>query len=251
MFGVRRALDEHIRNTAITLHHPLGTCKMGRETDDMAVVDPQLRVRGVERLRVVDASVMPDLISGNINAPVMMIAEKAADMIRGAADAGAAQRLADPEIRMSRLPPLDADNAFARAEARLLTRSPASAKTVRGPFPIWLRNPKLAEHANQFGIALRDHSTHRPADFRALRHHGVPRLVGAIRLVVARAAGRAAGHRAGDRRGDSPEPDAGLQEGRRARGLRGRDRDHGDQGAEPGRATTRRSRSSASKAPSS
>ena len=85
--GVRHptpSLDEHIRNTAITLHHPLGTCKMGRETDEMAVVDPHLRVRGVEQLRVVDASVMPDLISGNINAPVMMIAEKAADMIRGA-----------------------------------------------------------------------------------------------------------------------------------------------------------------------
>jgi choline dehydrogenase/4-pyridoxate dehydrogenase len=75
-------IDDHIRNTAITLHHPLGTCKMGRDTDDTAVVDPQLRVRGVDRLRVIDASVMPDLISGNINAPVMMIAEKAADMIR-------------------------------------------------------------------------------------------------------------------------------------------------------------------------
>jgi len=84
VFGSDAALDEHIRNTAITLHHPLGTCKMGRETDEMAVVDPQLRVRGVEQLRVVDASVMPDLISGNINAPVIMIAEKAADMIRGA-----------------------------------------------------------------------------------------------------------------------------------------------------------------------
>jgi choline dehydrogenase/4-pyridoxate dehydrogenase len=76
-------LDEHIRSTAITLHHPLGTCKMGRDNDETAVVDPYLRVRGVEHLRVIDASVMPDLISGNINAPVMMIAEKAADMIRG------------------------------------------------------------------------------------------------------------------------------------------------------------------------
>jgi len=81
--GTDKALDDHIRNTAITLHHPLGTCKMGRDSDESAVVDPNLRVRGVERLRVVDASVMPDLISGNINAPVMMIAEKAADMIRG------------------------------------------------------------------------------------------------------------------------------------------------------------------------
>jgi 4-pyridoxate dehydrogenase len=76
-------LDAHIRNTAITLHHPAGTCKMGRDRDATAVVDPSLRVRGVEALRVIDASVMPDLISGNINAPVMMIAEKAADMIRG------------------------------------------------------------------------------------------------------------------------------------------------------------------------
>jgi choline dehydrogenase-like flavoprotein len=75
-------IDAHIRNTAITLHHPLGTCKMGRETDEDAAVDPQLHVRGVEHLRVIDASVMPDPISGNINAPVMMIAEKAADMIR-------------------------------------------------------------------------------------------------------------------------------------------------------------------------
>jgi choline dehydrogenase/4-pyridoxate dehydrogenase len=76
-------IDRHIRNTAITLHHPLGTCRMGPEDDEHAVVDPQLRVRGIDHLRVIDASVMPDLISGNINAPVIMIAEKAADMIRG------------------------------------------------------------------------------------------------------------------------------------------------------------------------
>lgn len=76
-------VDAHIRQTAITVHHPAGTCKMGRETDELAVVDPELRVRGTEALRVVDASVMPDLPGGNINAAVMMMAEKAADLIRG------------------------------------------------------------------------------------------------------------------------------------------------------------------------
>ena len=70
-------LDAHVRATSITVHHPLGTCRMGD------VVDEQLKVNGVDRLRVVDASVMPDLVGGNINAPVMMIAEKAADLIRG------------------------------------------------------------------------------------------------------------------------------------------------------------------------
>ncbi len=76
-------IDAYIRATAITVHHPLGTCKMGRPTDPTAVVDPELRVLGVEGLRVVDASVMPDLIGGNINAVVIMMAEKAADLIRG------------------------------------------------------------------------------------------------------------------------------------------------------------------------
>ena len=77
-------IDAHIRKTSITVHHPLGTCRMGPEGDGLAVVDPELRVRGVDGLRVVDASVMPDMISGNINAAVVMIAERAAELIRAA-----------------------------------------------------------------------------------------------------------------------------------------------------------------------
>jgi choline dehydrogenase-like flavoprotein len=76
-------VDAYIRNTAITVHHPLGTCKMGTDKDPDAVVDGECKVRGVEGLRVIDASIMPDLVGGNINAPVIMIAEKAADLIRG------------------------------------------------------------------------------------------------------------------------------------------------------------------------
>lgn len=71
------------RHLATTVYHPAGTCKMGNAKDETAVVDPQLRVKGIKNLRVADASIMPVVISGNTNAPVIMIAEKAADMIRG------------------------------------------------------------------------------------------------------------------------------------------------------------------------
>lgn len=74
---------EFVRRTAVTVHHPAATCRMGAAGDTGRVVDSELRVCGVDRLRAADASVMPDLVGGNINAVVMMIAEKAADAIRG------------------------------------------------------------------------------------------------------------------------------------------------------------------------
>ena len=76
-------IDAHIRATGISVHHPCGTCRMGG--DEGSVVDSNLRVRGVNNLRIVDASVMPDIISGNIHAPVLMIAERAAEFIKEAA----------------------------------------------------------------------------------------------------------------------------------------------------------------------
>jgi choline dehydrogenase len=73
------AIMLHLKKQLETVYHPVGTCKMGN--DEMAVVDDQLRVKGIEGLRVIDASIMPTIVSGNTNAPVYMIAEKGAEMI--------------------------------------------------------------------------------------------------------------------------------------------------------------------------
>ncbi len=78
------ALDAHIRRTVKTDYHPVGTCRMGAEGDPMAVLTPELRVRGVERLRVVDASAMPVIPTANTNAPTMALADRAMDLMLGA-----------------------------------------------------------------------------------------------------------------------------------------------------------------------
>jgi 4-pyridoxate dehydrogenase len=89
-------LEVYVRKTAVTAHHPCGTCRMG--VVDYAVVDEQLRVNGVDGLRVVDASVFPDLVGGNINAPVIMIAEKAADLVLNQSSQQKDARPADESI---------------------------------------------------------------------------------------------------------------------------------------------------------
>jgi choline dehydrogenase len=77
------AIDAFVRDHIDTAYHPSCTCKMGSPADSFAVVDPETRVIGVEALRVVDSSIMPSITNGNLNAPTIMLAEKAADLIRG------------------------------------------------------------------------------------------------------------------------------------------------------------------------
>ncbi|MFO1156919.1 MAG: GMC oxidoreductase [Rhodospirillales bacterium] len=82
-------LRDYVRRVASTVWHPVGTCKMGPDGDAAAVLDGRLKVRGIEALRIADASAMPRLVNGNPNAAIMMIAERAADFIRGDQPAGA------------------------------------------------------------------------------------------------------------------------------------------------------------------
>jgi choline dehydrogenase len=92
--GVRNGneLRDYVRQHAITYHHQVGTCRMG--VDELAVVDPELRVRGLDGLRVADASVMPEVTSGNTHAPTVMIGERASDRV--AAALGAPSRSTSP-----------------------------------------------------------------------------------------------------------------------------------------------------------
>ena len=93
-------LLDYVRSSVVTLYHPVGTCAMGSETRRGSVLDPELRVRGVSGLRVVDASVMPTVPRGNTNAPTIAIAERAADLIAGRAPLAAADP-ADPVDAMA------------------------------------------------------------------------------------------------------------------------------------------------------
>lgn len=81
-FGSDEYLECHIRTISMTIYHPVGTCKMGPRWDKEAVVDPRLKVYGLEGLRVIDASIMPTIPSGNTNAPAIMVGEKGADLVK-------------------------------------------------------------------------------------------------------------------------------------------------------------------------
>ena len=76
-------IDAWVRQSTETTYHPAGTCRMGAKDDLLAVVDPECKVRGIGGLRVVDSSIFPTIPNGNLNAPTIMVAEKAADMILG------------------------------------------------------------------------------------------------------------------------------------------------------------------------
>ena len=82
------ALLSHCRRFVKTNYHPSGTCRMGRAADPLAVLDPRLRVRGVERLRVCDLSAMPNINAGNTNAPAMMLGDRCAEFVDGAREKG-------------------------------------------------------------------------------------------------------------------------------------------------------------------
>jgi choline dehydrogenase len=94
--GLHYRTEEELAKAAgdigTTIFHPIGTCKMGRHDDPLAVMDSQMRVRGVKGLRVVDASIMPTITSGNTNSPTIMIAEKAAQWIRAARSEAQSER---------------------------------------------------------------------------------------------------------------------------------------------------------------
>ena len=96
-------IDAWVRENGESAYHPSCTCKIGGDGDPLAVLDPECRVRGVERLRVVDSSVFPTITNGNLNGPTIMVAERAADLIRG-------------------IPPLAASNAPVWLDAEWQTR---------------------------------------------------------------------------------------------------------------------------------